>query len=297
MRLYTVPLSAPGSGENRKIGTLVESGRAAERLVRVGVERPRCRRRGAWSAARRGTARRTTPPGPAGRCPRRSPPAGAARRRPPRGSATGSPNVGPQLRHPDEAQLVALPRRATQASDRRRARSVSESTGGATIPARASANAVPIVGCPAIGSSSAGVKIRTRASVSGRSGGSTNVVSEKFISFAIACIVALESPRPSSTTASWLPPNRSIGEDVEMECTGKISCNSSGEHTNVERAFHDERGQLHGPAVRRGRAEHRRQFRRAGGRDEGVDRSEERPEGEAALLRRPDRFTASSTAS
>ena len=80
--------------------------------------------------------------------------------------------------------------------------SVSESTGGATIPARASAYVVPMVGCPAIGSSSAGVKIRTRASVSGRSGGRTNVVSEKFISFAIACIVALESPRPSSTTAS-----------------------------------------------------------------------------------------------
>ena len=75
-------------------------------------------------------------------------------------------------------------------------------------PARASANVVPIVGCPAIGSSSPGVKIRIRASVPGRSAGSTNVVSEKFISFAIACIVSVDRPRPSRKTASWLPPKR-----------------------------------------------------------------------------------------
>ena len=75
-------------------------------------------------------------------------------------------------------------------------------------PARASANVLPIVGWPAIGSSSPGVKMRIRTSVSGRSGGSTNVVSEKFISFAIACIVSVDSPRPSRNTASWLPPNR-----------------------------------------------------------------------------------------
>jgi hypothetical protein len=50
--------------------------------------------------------------------------------------------------------------------------------------------------------------MRSRASVSGCCGGSTKVVSEKFISFAIACIVSDERPRPSSTTASWLPPKR-----------------------------------------------------------------------------------------
>jgi len=31
---------------------------------------------------------------------------------------------------------------------------------------------------------------------------------EKFISFAIACIVSALRPRPSRKTASWLPPNR-----------------------------------------------------------------------------------------
>jgi len=74
-------------------------------------------------------------------------------------------------------------------------------------PARARANVLPIVGWPAIGSSTPGVKIRIRASVSGCSAGSTNVVSEKFISFAMACIVSAVRPRPSRNTASWLPPN------------------------------------------------------------------------------------------
>jgi hypothetical protein len=76
------------------------------------------------------------------------------------------------------------------------------------MPLRASAKVLPIVGCPAIGSSAPGVKIRMRMSVSDRSAGSTKVVSEKFISFATACIVSAERPRASSTTASWLPPNR-----------------------------------------------------------------------------------------
>ncbi len=61
---------------------------------------------------------------------------------------------------------------------------------------------VPIVGWPAIGNSSPGVKIRIRTSVSDRSAGSTNVVSEKFISFAIDCMVAEDNPRPSGNTAS-----------------------------------------------------------------------------------------------
>ena len=81
---------------------------------------------------------------------------------------------------------------------------------GAMTPLRASANVLPIVGWPAAGSSFAGVKMRIRTSVplAGCSGGSTNVVSEKFISFAIACIVSVERPRPSRNTASWLPPKR-----------------------------------------------------------------------------------------
>ncbi len=79
---------------------------------------------------------------------------------------------------------------------------------GPSTPVRASAKVVPIVGCPAIGSSSPGVKILTRMSVSVRSGGSTKVVSEKFISFAIARMVSVDRPRPSRKTASWLPPKR-----------------------------------------------------------------------------------------
>ena len=73
---------------------------------------------------------------------------------------------------------------------------------GSTTPVRASAKVLPIVGWPAIGSSWPGVKIRMRTSVPALSGGSTNVVSEKFISFAIACIVSVDRPRPSRNTAS-----------------------------------------------------------------------------------------------
>ena len=69
-----------------------------------------------------------------------------------------------------------------------------------------------------------------------------------------------------------------IGEDVVMQ----IAVGSS----HVVRAFYDERGQLHRAAVRRGDAEHRRQFHRARRRVEGMDRSAQRPESEAALLRR-----------
>ena len=70
----------------------------------------------------------------------------------------------------------------------------------------ASTHAVPMVGWPANGISRAGVKIRTRASQSGRVGGSRNVVSEQFISRAMACISASESPAASNTTASGFPP-------------------------------------------------------------------------------------------
>ena len=67
---------------------------------------------------------------------------------------------------------------------------------------RASTNDVPTTGCPANGSSRPGVKIRTRASAEGSVGGRTNVVSEKFISRAMACISSSASPWPSWKTAS-----------------------------------------------------------------------------------------------
>ena len=76
---------------------------------------------------------------------------------------------------------------------------------------------MPIVGCPAIGSSSPGVKIRMRTSVPGRSGGSTNVVSEKFISLAIACIVSADSPRPSRNDRELVAAEEMIGEDVVVK--------------------------------------------------------------------------------
>jgi len=65
-----------------------------------------------------------------------------------------------------------------------------------------STNAVPSVGWPANGSSVAGVKIRMRTSAPSACGGSTNTVSEKFISLARACIVSGSRSRASVKTAS-----------------------------------------------------------------------------------------------
>ena len=50
-----------------------------------------------------------------------------------------------------------------------------------------------------------GVKIRIRTSASGDVGGSTNTVSERFISRAIACMSRSVRSRASVKTASWLP--------------------------------------------------------------------------------------------
>jgi hypothetical protein len=77
---------------------------------------------------------------------------------------------------------------------------------GAIVPSAASAKVLPIVGWPAIGSSEPGVKIRifTRAGPPGvaPSAGKMNVLSEKFISRAIACICSVESPSGAGNTAS-----------------------------------------------------------------------------------------------
>ena len=74
-------------------------------------------------------------------------------------------------------------------------------------PSFTSAKVLPMVGCPAIGSSSPGVKMRMRTSVPGVSGGKMNVHSEKFISRVMVCISPVESPAGSGNTASWLPSN------------------------------------------------------------------------------------------
>ena len=89
-------------------------------------------------------------------------------------------------------------------------------------PKRSSARqtAVPTVGWPANGSSRAGVKMRTRAECAGFSAGSTNTVSDRLNSRAIVCMAASSSPSASSTTASGLPANGALGEDVEDADSG-----------------------------------------------------------------------------
>ena len=71
----------------------------------------------------------------------------------------------------------------------------------------ASTKAVPIFGWPANGNSARGVKMRTCAVWAGSCGGSTNVVSARLNSPAMACICAPVSALPSGTTASGLPLN------------------------------------------------------------------------------------------
>ena len=71
-----------------------------------------------------------------------------------------------------------------------------------------STNAVPSVGWPANGSSSATVKMRTRIPRSrsfGALAGTTKVVSERLVSRAIACICSVVNSRPSRHTAKALP--------------------------------------------------------------------------------------------
>jgi hypothetical protein len=59
-----------------------------------------------------------------------------------------------------------------------------------------------MTGWPAIGISIAGVKMRIRTSVPGRSAGVTNVDSAKPISLAICCILSGPRPSASGNTAS-----------------------------------------------------------------------------------------------
>ena len=73
---------------------------------------------------------------------------------------------------------------------------------------RPSSTAVPTVGCPANGNSAAGVKMRSLARCAEFSGGSTNTVSGRLNSRAIACMASLLKPSGSSTTASGLPAKR-----------------------------------------------------------------------------------------
>ena len=75
---------------------------------------------------------------------------------------------------------------------------------------------LPIVGWPAIGSSSPGVKIRMRTSPP-RSAGKMKVDSEKFISLAMTCICfVVRSPRLGEDS-QLVAFEEAIGEDVEVE--------------------------------------------------------------------------------
>ncbi len=115
------------------------------------------------------------------------------------------------------SRVVRSSIRAKPASDRRRARTRSRPVPPRSSPSSASANVDPIVGCPAIGSSSAGVKMRIRTSPV-PSAGKTKVDSEKFISAAIRCI------KRGRDVARWLQKDRElvalerrVGEDVVVE--------------------------------------------------------------------------------
>src|SRR5215475_1277948 len=108
-----------------------------------------------------------------------------------------------------------------------------------TRPCTAMTHAVPTVGWPANWSSRRGVKMRTRAAQSGRVGGRMKVVSERFISMAMACISPSARPRPSSTTARGLPPNtRSVKTSTWMKRYSRVL--TSREHREVDGLLGDE---------------------------------------------------------
>ena len=154
-------LSFAGSvGKQKTPCACTRADRETDRTRRVCTTR--CPPRRASRAARTETARRTTRPARAGRCPRPPAPAGRARGR---GAARIGDRFGERrvrLRHPREAQLVAAATSAPPAPGRCRGRTRSARGPRSITPARASANVLPIVGCPAIGSSSPGVKMRIR---------------------------------------------------------------------------------------------------------------------------------------
>ena len=64
---------------------------------------------------------------------------------------------------------------------------------------------VPSVGCPAKGSSADGREDAHPVVGPGSDGGSTNVVSDRFVQCAICCMSASLRPLASSTTATGFP--------------------------------------------------------------------------------------------
>ena len=68
--------------------------------------------------------------------------------------------------------------------------------------------------------------MRMRTSVSGRSAGRMNVVSEKFISLATACIVVARQPAAVEEHCQLVAAEEVIGEDIELQDTGMIEASS-----------------------------------------------------------------------
>ena len=94
---------------------------------------------------------------------------------------------------------------------------VQRSRPGAITPSCASAKVVPTVGCPAIGISRAGVKMRMRMSVPAISAGSRNVLSAKFISLVRRCISAVLEPAAVDEHGELVALERPRGEDVVVQ--------------------------------------------------------------------------------
>ena len=133
---------------------------------------------------------------PTGRAPPRRRRA-ARRRRTAAGPGARWPPTGTPSLHLDLDQRRARRRARAPPRDRLAA---------ATTPRRTSSQAVPTLGWPANGSSSAGVKMRT-ARVAVALGGVTKVVSERFISLAMACICSRRrAPRRRGTRPAGCRP-------------------------------------------------------------------------------------------
>ena len=76
---------------------------------------------------------------------------------------------------------------------------------------------LPIVGCPAIGSSVPGVKMRMRMSVPAASAGRMKVHSEKFISLVIACICGGRESARVVEDGELVAFEHRVGEDVVVQ--------------------------------------------------------------------------------
>ena len=91
-------------------------------------------------------------------------------------------------------------------------------------PVCASAKVLPIVGCPAIGISFHGVKMRMRMSVSGRSAGRMNVLSEKFISRAMRLHALRVQTARVREHRELIAEQRLAGEDVVVKVGKRHLC-------------------------------------------------------------------------